>query len=161
MRTPEDVRAFLRAHNLPGEVLEFAQSTRTVEEAARVVGTTPECILKTLVFVVRGEPHLVLAAGTTRVDYRALAQALGISRKRLRLARPDEVLAWTEYPVGAVPPIALPRTFPVWMDAALLSLDEVYAGGGAENALLRIPVRVLVDVTNPRILPLQKKETHA
>ncbi len=155
LRGPEDVRAFLRRHNLPGEVLFFPEPTRTVEEAARAVGTTPERILKTLVFVARGEPLLVLAPGTVRVDYRALARALGLSRKKVRLARAEEVLRWTGYPVGAVPPLGLPRAFPVLMERRLTEHPEVYAGGGAANALLRVPVATLLQVLQPRLVDLQ------
>ena len=157
MRTPEHVRAFIKAHNLPAQVLEFDAPTRTTEEAARVVGVPVGQIVKTLVFVVRGEPYLVLASGATRVDYRALARVLGVSRKRVRLARPDEVLTWTEYPVGAVPPIALPRAFPTLMDERLLQWEAVYAGGGAAHALLFIPVKVLQEVTGAQVTRLHRE----
>ncbi len=153
-RGPQDVRRFLEQHQIPGRILEFPHPTRTVDEAARAVGTEPARILKTLLFLARGEPLLVLAGGTTRVDYRVLAHHLGLSRKKIRLARPEEVLAWTAYPVGAVPPIALPRAFPTLMDVTLLAYDEIYAGGGAPNALLCISPTLLQRITQARVLPL-------
>ncbi len=153
-RTSWHVRQFLRTHNLPGEVLEFPQPTRTVEEAARVLGVEPARIIKTLLFLVRKEPHLVIAAGTTRVSYRALAQHLGVSRKKIRLATPEEVLAWTGYPVGAVPPIGLPHAYPTLLDETILAYEEVYGGGGSPNALLRIPTSILRKQTRARVVSL-------
>ncbi len=158
MRGPQDVRRFLEQHQIPGRVLEFPHPTRTVDEAARAVNVEPQRILKTLLFLAREEPFLVLAGGTTRVDYRVLARHLGLSRKKIRLARPEEVLAWTAYPVGAVPPIALPRAFPTLMDAALLVYEEVYAGGGAPNALLCISPRLLQELTQARVLSLARSD---
>ncbi len=158
-RTHEDVRRYLEDHHLPGEVITFSHPTRTVEEAARAVGVEPARILKTLLFMVKGgEPVLVLAAGTTRVDYKALARFLGLSRKKVRLASPEEVLRWTGYPVGAVPPLALARPLRVLMDEALLAFPEVYAGGGSTTALLRIPLETLKQATGAQVVPLARRQ---
>lgn len=155
LRGPEHLEAFLQEHSLPGQVLCFPTPTRTVQEAAQAVNAPVERIVKTLVFVARGEPLLVLVPGDLRVNYRVLARLLGLSRKKLRLARPDEVQAWTGYPVGAVPPLGLPRRFPTLLERSILDHTEVFAGGGAANALLRIPVQALVEVLQPRVVDLR------
>ncbi len=158
LRTPATVQAYLRQHGLPGEVVRFSQPTPTVEAAAQAAGVPPEHILKTLLFFVRlaeGEqPYLVLATGPQRVDRRVLARFFGVGRKRVRLATPAEVLDWTGYPVGAVPPLAHRRPIPALMDRRVLALAEVWAGGGAEDALLRIAPAVLQQVLQPQIVEL-------
>ncbi|HEY57874.1 MAG TPA: YbaK/EbsC family protein [Anaerolineae bacterium] len=141
--TPAHVLAYLKARGLAGEVVRFSQPTPTVEEAARVAGVAPEQIVKTLLFFVRyddgtEQPWLVLAIGPQRVDRRILARFFGVGRKRVRLARADEVPAWTGYAVGAVPPLAHRQPLPALMDERILAFSEVWAGGGAEDTLLRM-----------------------
>lgn len=157
--TPAHVLAYLGAHGLAGEVVRFAQPTPTVEEAARVAGVPPEQILKTLLFFVRAtdgaeRPWLVLVGGPQRVERRRLARFFGVGRKRVRLARPAEVLAWTGYPVGAVPPLAHRQPLPALMDERLLTFPLVWAGGGAEDALLRIAPQTLREVLNAQVIRL-------
>ena len=159
MLTPAHVLAYLNAHGLAGEVVRFTQPTPTVEAAAQAAGVSPEQIVKTLLFFVRGddggeEPWLVLTKGPRRVDRRALARFFGVGRKRVRLARPEEVLRWTGYPVGAVPPLAHRHAIPALMDERVLAFAEVWAGGGAEDALLRIAPQVIRRALRAQVVAL-------
>jgi prolyl-tRNA editing enzyme YbaK/EbsC (Cys-tRNA(Pro) deacylase) len=60
--------------------------TPTVDAAAQAVGTAPENIVKSLIFIAAGEPILVIAAGTKRVQVEKLAIELGIEEQKIRLA---------------------------------------------------------------------------
>lgn len=54
-----------------------------------------------------GEPLvavLVLVAGSARLDLRAVAVHLGVQRRQLRLATPQEAVIVTGYSVGCIPP---------------------------------------------------------
>jgi prolyl-tRNA editing enzyme YbaK/EbsC (Cys-tRNA(Pro) deacylase) len=46
----ESVRAHFRDHGLEHEILEFGESTETVELAAQALGVEPQLIAKTLAF---------------------------------------------------------------------------------------------------------------
>ena len=153
--TPEDLENYLRTRGVEGEVLRLSVPTPTVAAAAEAVGAAPEHILKTVVFVAQGKPVLVIASGTARIDTRALARHLGVSRKHLRIARPEEVLAATGYPVGAVPPLGHRQPLPTFVDERVLAHEVVYAGGGAENALLRIATRTLLEAIQPQVVAVQ------
>ncbi len=146
-----DLEAYLAAHGVAGELIRLPAHTPTVEAAAQVMGTTAERIVKSLLFLVdRGgqtEPILVLANGTERVDYRNVAGWVGLSRKRVRLADAAAVHAVTGYPVGAVPPLGHPQPLRTLIDRRVLEQPEVYAGGGAVDALLRITPTEIVRAT--------------
>ncbi len=58
----------LREAGLDIEVQELAESTRTAAEAAAAVGCATGQIVKSLLFVVKAKPLLVLCAGDRRVD---------------------------------------------------------------------------------------------
>jgi len=154
--TPDDLEAYLRAHHIPGEVLRLEQPTPTVAAAAEAVGVSPDAILKTVVFMAQGEPILVVARGLARVDRRLLARALGVGRKKVRVARAEEVLEATGYPAGAVPPLGHRRALPTYIDRRVLERPVAYAGGGAHNALLRIAPADLLAATRANVLDVQQ-----
>ncbi len=155
---------FLQAHAIAGELLRLAEHTPTVEDAARVLGTTVDGIAKSVLFVqdVPGEPAeravLVIANGLNRVDYRRVADCLGLSRRRLKLADAETVLALTGQPVGGVAPFGHPRPLRTLIDRRVLEQPQVYAGGGALDALLRIAPSEIVRVTGAETVDVLKRD---
>jgi prolyl-tRNA editing enzyme YbaK/EbsC (Cys-tRNA(Pro) deacylase) len=132
------IAAYLQEHGIAGVVVHLPEPTPTVETAARAAGTLPEHIVKSVLFLAEGEPVLVVANGPARVDYKRVADYLGITRKKLKLADAETVLAITGFPVGTVPPFGHRARLRTLIDAGVLDLPEVFAGGGAVDALLRI-----------------------
>lgn len=140
-----DLQRFIEAEGIDAEIVFLAERTPTVEAAAEAVGVLPPQIVKSVLFVVKEDgdktrPQLVVTNGLARVSYKALAGYLGISRRRVRMARADEVLALTGYEVGTVPPFGHVQQLPTVLDATVREQEEVYAGGGAINALMRLRV---------------------
>lgn len=154
----EHLRAYLAEHGITGEVVKVPEPTPTVEAAARAVGTSPEQIVKSVLFLADGAPVLVIATGVEHIDNRRVAAHLGLSRKRLKLAGADVVQAVTGFPVGAVPPFGHRARLRTLIDPAVLDQAEVYAGGGDENALLRIAPAEIVRVTGAEPVPVAAEE---
>lgn len=154
MLTPHDVQAFMDARAIAGEILLLDVPTPTVETAARAVSALPQQIIKSLLFVVNSQPVLAITCGTGNVDRRAIAAFFGVSRKKVRLASPDEVLEIAGYPVGAMPPFAHVYPLTTLIDPQVLQQPYVYGGGGAESALLRLAPSELLRVTGAKVLDL-------
>ncbi len=151
----QHLAAFIEVEGLEAELHYPGVPTPTVPDAARALGVPPESIIKSLLFVAEERPLLVIAAGEVRVAYRRLAEALGVSRRRLRLASPDETLAWSGFPVGAMPPFGHRRPLATLVDSASVPRDGVvYGGGGTDHALLRVSVETLLTISGTRYLPL-------
>ena len=144
----DHIRAFLSEHRLRGEVVVLPEHTPTVEAAARAVGASVERIAKSILFIADGAPVLVIANGLSRVDYRRVADYLGLTRKKLKLADSDTVLNITGFRVGTVPPFGHKTRLRTLMDVNVLVQPEVFAGGGAIDALLRITPAEIVRATN-------------
>jgi prolyl-tRNA editing enzyme YbaK/EbsC (Cys-tRNA(Pro) deacylase) len=72
----------------------------------------------------------------------------------MSLARADDVLRVTGYPVGAVPPFPLKSEVPAYMDPKVLDMDVVYCGGGDVDALLEVPTEELARVTGAEAVDL-------
>lgn len=136
------VKEWVESRGLKWRVIILEEPTRTVDEAARALGVKPEVIVKTLVLVCPGDRVLAaIIPGTRRLDLHKTASIAG----ECRLARPSEVERLTGYPVGGVPPVALPGNVEVVLDSSLLDKPIVYGGGGSQNALLGFSPRELVE----------------
>jgi len=170
-----DLAAYLHAHGVPAELVRPGAPTPTVADAARALGVGPHAIVKSLVFEVADRrdgdradggagdpaaedgrrPLLVIAAGETRVRMPKLAEALGTSRRALRLASPERTLELTGYPVGAMPPFGHRSRLPTLVDSVSVPAGAVvFGGGGARDVLLRVSVDALLSATRARHLPL-------
>jgi prolyl-tRNA editing enzyme YbaK/EbsC (Cys-tRNA(Pro) deacylase) len=137
--TVADVRARLASEGI--EVRELPADTSTAVLAAEALGTTVSAIVKSLLFLADGEPLLVLASGDRKVDARALGRSLGV--KKLRMARPEEVIECAGYPIGGVPPVAHRRPLRTLLDRNLLRHEVVYAAAGSGNAIFAVsPARL-------------------
>ena len=134
------VEAAARA-GLAIEVVRFPASTRTAADAALAVGCDVAQIVKSLVFMVDGEPVVALLSGADRLDPGRLAAAMGASD--VRRAEGDEVRAATGYAIGGVPPLGHARPLPVLMDEHLLVQPEVWAAAGLPDAVFRVTPQAL------------------
>lgn len=143
----------LRAVGIEPEIVEFAQSTRTAEEAALAIGTRVGQIVKSLLFTAAGEPLLVLVSGCNRASMPQLSEAVGAPIERADAAT---VRATTGYAIGGVPPVGLAIPVPILMDEDLLGYAVVYAAAGTPNSVFAIAPRELARVTGARVVALKE-----
>ena len=152
--TPADLQAFMDAHAIPGEILHLSVPTPTVETAAQAVGCLAEQIVKSIRFLVDSQPVLAIASGTAYVERRAIAALYSVGRKRVKLASTEAVAAIAGYEVGSLPPFGHRQPLTTLLDRRVLDLTVAYAGGGAENALLRLDPRDILRITEARVMDL-------
>ena len=82
--TPQHVLQALRRHGLPADRLVETQHTAASSiEAAAALGVHVRQIAKSLGFMVNGQPVLVVASGSTRVDSKKLCKLCGVSRRKV------------------------------------------------------------------------------
>ncbi|QJR09172.1 hypothetical protein DSM104443_00208 [Usitatibacter rugosus] len=118
-------------------ITEHAASARTSQEAAHLLGCAVGQIAKSLIFraTVSGDPVLVVASGSNRVDEGKIGALLGEAIGR---AKPEFVREVTGYAIGGIPPVGHARVIRTFVDEDLLAFDVVYAAGGTPNALFPI-----------------------
>jgi Cys-tRNA(Pro) deacylase len=141
----------LAAAGIAVEVQEFAESTRTAEEAAAAVGAAVGQIVKSLVFLAGTQPILALVSGANRADSAKLAAAAGAAIKR---ADADTVRTATGYAIGGVPPVGLATSLPTYFDRDLLQYPVVWAAAGTPNAVFRIAPDDLARVSGATVVDL-------
>jgi prolyl-tRNA editing enzyme YbaK/EbsC (Cys-tRNA(Pro) deacylase) len=143
----ESVRQWLAANAPDLRLLELAETTATVETAAKAIGVEPGRIAKTL--AVRAGDHLFLlvARGDARLDNRKCKDEF---RSRPRMLGAEETLELTGHPVGGVCPFGLKNPLPIYVDESLKAFDVVYPAGGSLNTSVEIPVSRLFDLVGDR-----------
>lgn len=138
------IQDLLRELGMTGEVRQLADSARTAREAAEALGVPVGAICSSLVFLLDGEPLLVLTSGAHRVDTALLGETLGGSITR---ADADAVRAATGQPIGGVAPVGHPAPLRTVVDVALREFDEVWAAAGHPHAVFPTTFDELVRVT--------------
>jgi prolyl-tRNA editing enzyme YbaK/EbsC (Cys-tRNA(Pro) deacylase) len=144
------VKDAARDLGLDVELKTLEDSTRTVKDAAGAIGCEPGQIAKSIVFVMDGEPVVVVASGRHRVDEDKVCAALDCAEGRQ--ASPDEVRASTGFAIGGVPPIG--HGLPVVFDPALLDYELIYAAGGDGNTLFEVAPRALAACIHALVAPV-------
>lgn len=143
----------LRGAGIETEPVEFAESTRTAEDAARAIGVEVGQIVKSLLFLREDEPVLVLVSGSNRVAVAKLAAALCGSVRR---ADAETVRAAAGYAIGGVPPLGHPAPLRTLVDADLLGYDTVYAAAGTPNSIFPVTPSELVRAVSGTVLDLKE-----
>ena len=110
-------------------------------------------IVKSLVFLLDGEPVVALVSGANRLDESRLAAALGGAE--VTRADADTVRKATGYPIGGVPPFGHDRRLPTAVDEDLLRFDVVWAAAGTPRDVFPIAPGELVRATGGTVAPLK------
>ena len=136
----EKVRAYLRSLGLEDRIMEFPQSSATVELAAQALGCEPAKIAKTMSFLLGDEPILILTAGDARVDNHKFKETFHIKAKMIPW---EQVETLVGHAPGGVCPFAVPENVRVYLDVSLKTFDIIYPAAGSGNSAVRLSVEEL------------------
>lgn len=138
------------------EVVEFAQTTRTAQEAAAAIGCEVAQIVKSLCFDIGDTAVICLVSGANQLDEKKLAALCGVGRKQVKRADADFVKAQTGFSIGGVPPFGHQRPLPVYIDADLLTFETVWAAAGTPFAVFAISPTELAKNNQSTVADLKK-----
>ena len=150
-----DLQKFIDEQEIAAEILHLDVDTPTVADAAVALDVAPEQIIKSVLFLADKRPVMVIASGVARLDRKALADFLGVSRRRVKIASAAQVLAHTGYVAGSVPPFGYKEPIATVVETAVTRLSSpIYGGGGEIHALLRLTAAELRRVVGVRTASL-------
>lgn len=125
------VLAILNQQGIPYRLLPHNEPVFTIDAAARQRGVVKEEIVKSLLLRDRDGRYVVACVtGDARVDPRRVREALPADWRRLHFAGPDEIIAITGCPMGAVAPLGLPEGVPVLFDETITACKKVSISSG-------------------------------
>ncbi len=130
------VKRYLEQFGAAQRVLEFDQSSATVELAAQAVGADAARIAKTLSFETERGCMLIVAAGDARVDNPAFKRRFG---RKARMLTPERALELTGYAVGGVCPFDVKSdSVEIYLDESLRRFGTVYPACGSSNSAIEL-----------------------
>jgi Cys-tRNA(Pro) deacylase len=148
-----------RALGLSVEIVEFEETTRTAQDAAHAIGCQVAQIVKSLLFIVGGQPAMALVSGANRLDERKLAALRGVGRKQVERADADTTKAATGFSIGGVPPFGHASRLPVYVDEDLTRFEVVWAAAGTPFAVFAVTPEELVRASQGAVADLKRTES--
>jgi Cys-tRNA(Pro) deacylase len=136
-------------------IKEFTESTRTAADAANAIGCTVAQIVKSLLFMVEGQPVMALVSGANQLDEKKLAAHCNVSRKKVKRADAETAREVTGFAIGGVPPFGHIRRLPVYIDEDFQQFDIIWAAAGTPNTVFAITPQDLVTVTGGTVADLK------
>ena len=140
----EKAVTFLREKGMEDRVIVPEASSATVELAAQAIGVTPGEIAKTLSFITKEGPVLVIAEGTARVDNRKYKDTFHTKAKMIPGDQVEELIG---HAPGGVCPFGIKEGVPVYMDESLRKYALVYPAAGDDHSAVRLTVEELEQVS--------------
>lgn len=114
-------------------------------------------IIKSMVFSVDRAPVLVLLPGDRKADFSSISELLGA--RKVRLAFPEQVVKWTGFPVGAVPPLGHSSPITVILDDDIEREGSIYPAAGEKNNAFETSFDELLNITGGSVKRVSALET--
>lgn len=152
---------FLRAQSLdfaPHEY-DYVEHGGTAHSAA-CLGVDEHCVIKTIVLANEHKQGLmVLMHGDQQISTRQLARDLGM--KHIEPASPAQAQKWTGYLFGGTSPFGSKTALPVYVEAGIWALPQIYINGGKRGFLVSLAPAALHSLApqTVRVAVSAKEET--
>ncbi|MCM1143279.1 MAG: YbaK/EbsC family protein [Blautia sp.] len=136
----ERVKQYFEKYHMEDRIQEFDVSSATVELAAKALHCAPQRIAKTLSFMGKEGPLLVVAAGDAKIDNPKYKVQFGTKAKMLS---PEEVETLIGHGVGGVCPFAVNEGVEVYLDESLKRFETVFPACGSANSAIELTIAQL------------------
>jgi prolyl-tRNA editing enzyme YbaK/EbsC (Cys-tRNA(Pro) deacylase) len=127
------VEAALADAGVVTQVVWLDGAAKTAVQAAEALGIEVGAIANSLVFLLDGEPVLVMTSGAHRVD---------------------TVKAATGQIIGGIAPLGHPAPLRTFVDSSLADYPEIWAAAGHAHTVFPLSYAQLVAITNGTVTPV-------
>ena len=134
------VKAALAGTELEDRIIELEQSSATVQLAAEALHTEPDRIAKTLSFLLKEGPVVIVVSGEARIDNRKFKDRFHEKAAMIPFDRVEEL---TGHQPGGVCPFALKDGVRVYLDESLRKYDIVFPAAGSGNSAVKTTIEQL------------------
>lgn len=125
-------------------IQELSESSATVALAAKALGCEPERIAKTLSFIVKGNPILIVAAGDAKISNPKFKQTFS---EKARMIPADQIEELVGHAVGGVCPFGIKEGVKVYLDESLKRFESVFPACGSANSAILLSLEELEEVS--------------
>ncbi len=133
----ERVKEYFESIDMGERVMVFEKSSATVEEAALAVGCEPKQIAKTMSFLQKEGPVLIVAAGDVRVDNKKYKAEF---HQKAKMIPWEQVEEQTGHAPGGVCPFVVKPGVTIYLDVSLKRFETVYPAAGSGHSAVRLSI---------------------
>ena len=133
-------KSYLEKKGYDDRIIIPEHSSATVTEAAAALGCEPGMIAKTLSFLQNGNPVLILAEGTARIDNKKYRERFGCKAKMIPA---EQVEMLTGHDIGGVCPFGINVGVAIYLDESLKLHETVYPAAGTDHSAVRLSIAEL------------------
>ena len=150
MAAIEKVKEYLQELPYDLKVIEFEESTHTSELAAEALGVEVGQIAKSVLFLIKDTPILVVTSGDAKIINKKIKEATGLTGK-VKLVPPGEVEGLTGFSPGGVCPFALKAPLVLLLDKSMERFPVVYAAAGSPHSAVPVTMEQLQEITGGKV----------
>lgn len=136
----EAVKKYFSELGIEDRVLEFEQSSATVELAAIAAGCEPDRIAKSISLLLDGKPVIIVVSGESKIDNKKYKEHFHAKAKMIPF---DEVEQYIGHAPGGVCPFAIKPDVTVYLDESLKKFETVYPAAGSSNSAIELNLEEL------------------
>jgi prolyl-tRNA editing enzyme YbaK/EbsC (Cys-tRNA(Pro) deacylase) len=134
------VKEYFGKFGMEDRVLEFDQSSATVELAAQALNCEAKRIAKTLSFKMNDKAILIVTAGDARIDNRKYKERFGAKAVMLDYSEAEAIIG---HAVGGICPFAVNDGVDVYLDISLKRFQTVFPACGSSNSAIELTIAEL------------------
>ena len=141
----DKVKQYFKNYNLEDKVIEFDESSATVELAAKALHTEGKRIAKTMSFRLKDRYILIILAGDAKISN---SKYKAFFHEKAHMLKFDEVEAIVGHPPGGVCPFAINDGIDVYLDESLKRFETVFPACGSTNSAIELTIKELEKYSN-------------
>jgi Uncharacterized conserved protein len=133
-------REYFAKFGMENRIIEFATSSATVALAAVAAGCEEARICKTLSFMGKEGPLLILVAGDVKIDNHKYKEQFGVKAKMLTAEQVEELIG---HAVGGVCPFGIKDGVTVYLDDSMRRFATMFPACGSSNSAIELTIEEL------------------
>jgi len=133
-------RKYFAKFGMENRIIEFATSSATVALAAVAAGCEEARICKTLSFMGKEGPLLILVAGDVKIDNHKYKEQFGVKAKMLTAEQVEELIG---HAVGGVCPFGIKNGVSVYLDDSMKRFATMFPACGSSNSAIELTIEEL------------------
>lgn len=141
----ESVKEYFKKFNIEDRIIEFNESSATVEEAAHALHTEGKRIAKSLTFKLSTGVIMIVTAGDSKISN---SKYKAFFHEKAHMLSYDEVNELIGHPVGGVCPFAIKDGVSVYLDESLKRFETVFPACGSAASAIELTILELEKYSN-------------
>ena len=141
----DKVKNFFKNIGLEDRIKVLDDSTATVELAAKAVGCEIKQIAKSMTFLVKEKPVMIVCAGNVKIDNSKYKSHFHEKAKMIPASMLEEYIG---HNMGGVCPFAIKNNVAVYLDESLKANEIVYPPAGNEHSAVKLTLNELEQYSN-------------